>query len=271
MTPQDLNDLTRSEASLQRLIATSMAAGGDSSAAWSDEEFATMVSLGPGRYVNRAFAVVPSVSNEQITDVIDFFESRSLPPSIQLSVSSEGSTFECLADRGFTLDWTRVLHANKGDSNLVRAPRVDESPSFTVHEVGDEEEHAWLELLAEGNEIVEARMREISNEFARAARRVAQTTDLLMTDAGKPIACGSIQAVDGIAWLGGAATVPGSRGRGAQTHLLSIRVELARAQGCTKVAATAMPDGVSARNLERAGLRLADTQQVWTRVVSRRA
>ena len=82
---------------------------------------------------------------------------------------------------------------------------------------------------------------------------------------GTTAACGSLHVVDGVGWLGGAATLPAQRGTGLQTALVRHRLRMAAEMGCTFAAATALPDGQSARNLERLGFRLAYTQAVLTK------
>ena len=71
--------------------------------------------------------------------------------------------------------------------------------------------------------------------------------------------------IDAVGWLGGAATLPENRGRGLQQALVEQRLRLAAAEGCDLAAATALPDGQSARNLVRFGFRLLYTQVVLTR------
>jgi GNAT superfamily N-acetyltransferase len=68
----------------------------------------------------------------------------------------------------------------------------------------------------------------------------------------------------GVGLLGGAATRAGHRGIGVQSALLRHRIRLAAEKGCDLTAATALPAGVSARNLRRHGLHLIDTQLVVT-------
>ncbi len=98
-----------------------------------------------------------------------------------------------------------------------------------------------------------------------ASHRVAGNVDIVASFDGAPAACGSLHAVDGVAWLGGAASVPEYRGRGGQAVLLAHRLDLAAASGCDLAAATAVPTGASARNLLRAGFQLVYTEVVLTR------
>jgi GNAT superfamily N-acetyltransferase len=68
-----------------------------------------------------------------------------------------------------------------------------------------------------------------------------------------PIAAAALTIHDRVAVLGGAATLPEHRGRGAQTRLLHHRLAAAHALGATLAVATARPGSPSARNLARTG------------------
>ncbi|KAL4983751.1 hypothetical protein BDW68DRAFT_168220 [Aspergillus falconensis] len=59
-------------------------------------------------------------------------------------------------------------------------------------------------------------------------------------------------------------TVPEFRGRGVQAALLRDRLSEAKREGCDIAAVTTWPGGVSARNMERVGFRLAYRKDVFT-------
>ena len=64
-------------------------------------------------------------------------------------------------------------------------------------------------------------------------------------------------------WLRGALVAPEVRGRGIQQALIAVRVRAARDAGCTVVGAQAEPTEVSARNLERMGMRKLGHQAAY--------
>lgn len=79
-------------------------------------------------------------------------------------------------------------------------------------------------------------------------------------DGAEPVASGALFASGRTGWLGFAATVPAARGRGAQTAILSARIDRARELGLTLlVTETGVPrpegPGPSYRNILRAGFR----------------
>ena len=79
------------------------------------------------------------------------------------------------------------------------------------------------------------------------------------------VGCGSVQFVDGIAWLGGAATIPEFRQRGVQAALVAHRLGLAAEAGCELAAVSALSNGPSARNIVRLGFQHIHTQVVVQR------
>ena len=83
---------------------------------------------------------------------------------------------------------------------------------------------------------------------------------------GAPAAFGALYVSDGVGSLGGAATAPPFRGRGCQSALVRRRIADAAAEGCDLIAAQASPGSSSQRNMERAGLRVAYTKAIWSRL-----
>jgi N-acetylglutamate synthase-like GNAT family acetyltransferase len=82
---------------------------------------------------------------------------------------------------------------------------------------------------------------------------------------GQVAGCGSLIATEGMAVLGGGATLSTHRRRGLQSALLVHRLHLAVTLDCDLAVATALPAGQSARNLERLGFTQLYTQAVLTR------
>ena len=133
-----------------------------------------------------------------------------------------------------------------------------------IDDVGDDLEAEWTAIL--GSQFpAGSDARTTSDEFCAAVHRVPGAQNLVATIDGKPVGTGSLTPVRTVAWLGGASTLPEARGRGAQHALLIDRLHRASRMGCTLAAVTAVPDGVSARNLLRVGFQLLYTQAVMTR------
>jgi GNAT superfamily N-acetyltransferase len=219
-----------------------------------------LVAMGPGRYVNRAIGVGPDLDDRDLDVIERFYAERGLPPSVQLSSWAGEATLERLTARGYGPRWFRSVFAATLPTKAVAAP-VD---GVEIVEVDDHNLDEWLDVIAGGNEIHDDPGRMVSDEFSRAAHGATGSIDLLALADGRAVGCGSLQLTSGVAVLGGAATLPGHRGRGVQGALLRHRLRLAATLGCSLVAVTAEPSGASARNVGRVGLPLVDTQVVVT-------
>jgi hypothetical protein len=84
-------------------------------------------------------------------------------------------------------------------------------------------------------------------------------------DGSAMVAVGSLHVVDNVGHLFGGVTLPGYRGRGAQSALIAAGIKAAWSAGCDWVVAEAVAaDNPSLRNQRRAGLRVCYGRQHWT-------
>jgi ribosomal protein S18 acetylase RimI-like enzyme len=162
---------------------------------------------------------------------------------------------------------------------------------FRLHEF----EHAWIRDLAPtdtfayeecGVEVAEAgpddgelfartdgqgfaETDDVSDEFVRLAMpffRAEATRCLVASVDGEPAGAAVMAIHDGIAFLFGASTRSSFRGRGVQTALLRHRLEEGAKAGCDLALVATLPGSTSARNVERAGFRVAYTRASFIRV-----
>ncbi len=246
-------------ARLTALEVDSLAATTPSSGAhWQPLDGGVAAAMGPGRYVNRAVgAVFGDAEPAALLDAMEaFYEEAGLPASLEVSPWASQPLVAALSERGYVVEWFRNVYAHSLRSLPPRG-------RLEIEEVGDELEADWAAILGAGAAPGSAERR-ISDEFRAAAHRITGALNLVAMLDGKAIGTGSLTPVSTVAWLGGAATLPEARGRGAQHALLVERLHRARRMGCTLAAATAVPDGVSARNLTRVGFQLLYTQAVMT-------
>jgi GNAT superfamily N-acetyltransferase len=80
---------------------------------------------------------------------------------------------------------------------------------------------------------------------------------------GEPGAAGVLSLHEGVALLGGSATVPELRRRGLQAALLDERMCYAFEHGCDVAMMVAEAGSNSQRNAERKGFRVAYTRLKW--------
>lgn len=259
MVDADLRSrLIRSEAEAARRLAVSMYERGNRSATTHDVRCGLAIVLGAGRYVNRVLCTSPTLTRADADEIVSLFAQQQMQPSVQVSDDVE-SAAEVLRRAGFEPDWTRVLMA----APTGESPTVPAAPGTTIGSVRPTDVDEWLDVLARGNAATSTAARSASDEYGRAAHAMEGAMDLLARVDRVPAACGSLQRVDGIGWLGGAATLAAFRGRGFQRALLDHRIHVAGLDDDC-VAATALPDSTSSRNLERAGLSVVTRQTVWT-------
>lgn len=227
-----------------------------------DLDGGVLAAMGHGRYVNRAVGL--GFGELSPTDLVDqleaFYAARDLDPMLELSPWVAPGLVDELRARSYSVAWFRNVYVHAMD-RLPPRSRV-----LTIDEVDDDDEmEEWSAILgAEADPGSEARAR--SDEFCQAMHRVHGSIDLMARLDGKAVACGSLAVVHGVGWLGGAATLPQQRGRGAQHALVVERLHRARRDGCVLAAVTAVPGGSSARNLERLGFELLYTQPVLSRI-----
>ncbi len=228
-------------------------------ATWRAIDGGVAAAMGAGRYVNRAVgAVFGDLRPHTLLDELEtFYGDAGLPSSLEVCPWASSELIVALRERGYQVDWFRNVYAH----GLRALPPRARLP---IEEVGDDLEPAWAAILGSGAEPGSA-ARAVSDEFCTAMHRVPGAQNLVALLDGAPVGTGSLTPVRTVAWLGGAATLPEARGRGAQHALLVDRLHRARHMGCTLAAVTAVPDGVSARNLLRVGFQLLYTQTVMTR------
>lgn len=151
-----------------------------------------------------------------------------------------------------------VLGAYVTDEAVVRALADSNLPDgVTIRRIEPNEAAAFNAVRSDnsggGGVIGEGR-----NPWVQVYEHLARTNSRLLFVAevdGVPSGHASLHVSAGTGWLRGALTSPEARGRGIQHALIGHRIRAAIDAGCDLVGADAEPVGVSARNLERMGLR----------------
>ena len=221
-----------------------------------------LVSFGRGSYVNRAMGVgLGGTAPAELVDAITtFYEARGLAPSLELCPFVDEAMIAAFAAAGYRLDRFRNVYAHDLQS-------LPPAASVTIQLDGPATAVARQAILSGGAEL-DTPARRTSDDYCRAAALVDGAHDFVALVDGKPAACGSMNVIGDVGWLGGAATAVAARGRGLQSALLVHRLHLARELGCTIAAATAVPGEQSAANMARLGFTLLYTQAVLTKPVA---
>jgi MOSC domain-containing protein YiiM/GNAT superfamily N-acetyltransferase len=164
-----------------------------------------------------------------------------------------------------------VVGAYVTDGAIVRALADSRDPDgVTIRRIEPGEAAAFNAVRSDGSAsggvIGGAR-----NPWVQVYEHLARTNSRLLFVAeidGVPSGHASLHVSAGTGWLRGALTAPAARGRGIQQALIAHRIRAAVDAGCDLVGAEAEPDGVSARNLQRLGLRRLGSQNNYEYVPS---
>lgn len=231
----------------------------DSGATATPFDGGALVSFGRGSYVNRAMGVglggTPAV--DTVGAITAFYDALGLPPSLELCPFVDEALVAAFGAAGYLINRFRNVYAH----DLQALP---DGASVTIRLDGPATMVARQAVLSGGAEL-DTPARRTSDDYCRAAAQVQGAHDFVALVDGEAAACGSLNVIGEIGWLGGAATAAAHRGRGLQSALLVHRLRLARELGCTMAAATAVPGEQSARNMARLGFTLLYTQAVLTK------
>jgi len=212
-----------------------------------------------GNVVNGAFGLGMNgqVEQEEVASLIAFFGERSAPASVDVCPHADRSLLRWLAEYGFVASGFEMVLYQPLPAAGTAWPAP--APGVTVRVTAtDEERELWASLEARG-----FRDEQVSAEDMTLARAIALRADALhfigYVD-GEPAGTGMLVLGEGTALLNGDSTLPALRGRGVQTAILAERLRHASAAGCDLAVIEAAPGGVSMRNQERAGFRVAYTR-----------
>lgn len=219
----------------------------------------------PGNIVNGSFGLGMNgpVEQEEIAALIAFFEDHGGEPAkVDVCPYADPSLRRWLAEYGFVAtDFETVLYqplgagVAEGDGSVAGA--ADGTPEVRLASTAAERE-LWATLEARGF------MDDAADETGLIlARAIALRTDSLPFIGyldGEPAGTGMLVIKDGVAMFNGDSTLPAMRGRGVQTAILAHRLAYAREAGCDLAVIEASPGGISERNQQRAGFRVAYTR-----------
>jgi hypothetical protein len=202
------------------------------------------------------------VSPEEFERVETFYRDRGAAYELKLCPLADVSVLGELNARRFRLHefehaWVREL--DPGESFDYDVPDVE--IDRVVEEAAD--------LFARTNGQGFAENDEVSEDFVRLAAPFFHAEGaqcFLARVGGEPAGAAVMTTRDGVAFLFGTSTRPGFRGRGVQTALLRHRLGEGVAAGCGLALVATLPGSVSARNVERAGFRIAYTKASFVRV-----
>ena len=208
-------------------------------------------------WFNRVMGLTDA-DEDYLDAVAAWYRARDLSPRFDVvPFGASTSLLRRLTALGFACDeFFAVLYATPS----ADVPAA--TPGIAVDEISVDGLDAWVELYLDSFGFGEA---------DRAAGRVAVRRQyahpgfrhyVARLD-GTPAAVGALYREHSVAGLAAAATIAAYRGRGCQMALVRRRIRDAALEGHDLIVAQVECGGVSARNLERAGLHLAYTKGFW--------
>ena len=212
-----------------------------------------------GRPSNKVFCFgADDVS--RLEEILAFYAVDDLEPEFYLSPSGfSHAVGTALTAAGFSqFDFQQAILYGVPSSELTSPPR-----HITIERVSPGNLEVYLATLADGFEMP-AEWRGAAIEEARRRFPGEEQRFLARVD-GEPAAVATLRVREGVAILGGGATIPRHRKKGCHLALVRHRLDVAYLLGCTLVIGGANYGSGSFRNQLRAGLQLAYVESGWRR------
>jgi len=212
-----------------------------------------------GRPSNKVFCF-SAVDVAHLDAILAYYAADDLEPTFYLSpVGFSATVARALTERGFSQCEFQQAILYGVPSNQLTSPRM----RITIERVSPENLDVYVRTFADGFEWPpewrDRAMDDLRREFSTDQPRFLARLD------DEPAAVASLRIRDGVASLGGGATIPRFRGNGCHLALLQHRLDVAYLLGCTLVMSGADFGSGSFRNQLRSGLRLAYIESGWRR------
>jgi hypothetical protein len=187
-----------------------------------------------------------------------FFFDRGAPVFHEVSPMAGVAALDLLCARNYhPIEISNVLY------QPIMEPLDKSNGPIRVRVVESEEMKLWTDISTKGWTSDHPELLEFFEQFSRLASARPHSVYFLAEFEGKPGAAALLYPHEGVALLGGAATIPELRHRGLQSALLRERMRYAFEHGCDVVSMAAEAGSESQRNAERNGFRIAYTRTKW--------
>ncbi len=221
--------------------------------------------LGEGSPVNVAagLGMHGPVRIEDLERLENFYHERGADAVLSLCPFADHSLLTGLARRGWHVSDFENLFVLELGAPHARAVRTEEpsdesDADLDIRVCLPEDRAVWAQIAALGfadGEVTERGQEEFGLIMAEREEAIL----VLGWVDGEPVGTGSLVIDEGVGWLSGDSTLPRFRGRGIQQEIQRYRLRLAAEAACELAVTESVPGGVSQRNMERHGFRLAYT------------
>jgi len=219
-----------------------------------------------GRKLNHAtgLGMAGPVDEHALARLEAAYAARGLGVEIDLCPHADASVVALLARRGYAVNAFSNTYARS-----VEDLRDAATPGIEILR-GEDAQVLFVEASVAGFGLqAQQRPRELLAALARIAHAREDTSSFVARIDGRVAGSAGLSVMQTprgrVGELYIASTLPAFRGRGVQAALLQARLAAARDAGCTLVFVGARPANTSARNVERAGFRLAFTKATFAR------
>lgn len=214
----------------------------------------------------RGCGLAGPVRSEEVARLEEFFVSRGDALRIEICAMADQSLVRALSQRGFVItEFVSVLARRiKAEVGSPGSARADKSGA-SVRPISAGETAAWAAVVAAGFAEHFAATRELQ-ELLESSALASGAIAFLAYEDGVAAGGGTLFVHEGVALLGGAATLPAFRKRGMQTALVHARLDHAARLGCDLASSSTQPGSTSQRNLERQGFQVVYNRFKMARV-----
>ncbi|MGH9745601.1 MAG: GNAT family N-acetyltransferase [Candidatus Acidiferrales bacterium] len=201
------------------------------------------------------------VAEAEFERLEEFYRSRGSAVMIEVCPMADPSFVEALGKRGYRIVEFSNMLIREIDAREKFPPFA---PRITIRTAEASEGRTFAETVSRGF----ADHFEPTEELITTIQEFFSGPGMVPYFAlieGKPVGGGTLGIRKGIAGLFGTSTLPEFRKRGAQSTLISARLEAGRAAGCDLAMSVTQPSSGSQHNLERQGFRVVYTRAKFTR------
>lgn len=201
------------------------------------------------------------ISGNDIEKIEDFFAERGATVCHEVSPMADASLMPLLSKRGYQpIELSSVLY-KLINNNIEFTGAKNFQIGTRIIKPGEEE--VWAKTSAQGWASVAEDFYDLIFELGMVSAKCPTSFPFIAELKGQPISTGMLFVFDDVALLGGASTLPGYRGQGAQAALLEARLKFAAKYGCKIAMMCAAPGSQSQRNAEKHDFRIAYTRTKW--------
>lgn len=214
-----------------------------------------------------SFNNVKGISRDQLDEIdaiLDFYHERGLSANFEITPAHcSAELFQLLSERGyFQRGFRTALYGPVTDDILLN---TEEDSSISIHEFEDDEFAIFGQIYTKGFNMPSSLIDFVAQNN-QVLHHNKHWTFYLARVKGEPAGIGVLFEQDGIATLAASATTPEYRNKGVHSALVKKRLQQAQQNHCHMIVGQTGYGSGSLRNMERAGMKVAYTKAIWTKL-----